>query len=87
MGATKAVCQAPFVFAETLAISGIQPIIGFFFAATLCENGGTSDVMVRSKDIFAPTIVPHLISEVDRTEVSKVQPELSMRLWPNFMTF
>jgi hypothetical protein len=44
-------------------------------------------VMVRSKDIFAPTIVPHPIFEVNCIEVSKVQPKLGMRLWPNFVTF
>ncbi len=44
---------------ETLAITGIQPIAMFHLAATLCENGGTSDVMVRLEDTFVPPTIPH----------------------------
>jgi hypothetical protein len=54
---------------KTLAISGIQPIV------TLCENGGTSNVMVRSEDPFVPSAIPHPIFEVNCTKVSKVQLE------------
>jgi hypothetical protein len=87
MGATKIMCQTPFLLIKTLDISSIQPIIGFRLAATLCENGGTPYVMVKSKDTFVPTIIPHPISEANCIKVSKVQPELGMQLWPNFMTF
>ncbi len=63
------------VFIETLAISGIQPIIMFCLVVTLCENGGTPKVMVRSKDIFVPHVIPYLIYEANCTKVSKVQPK------------
>ncbi len=43
--------------------------------ATLCENGGTSDVMVKSKDTFVPLVVPHPISRANHMEVSKVEPK------------
>jgi hypothetical protein len=51
MGATKTLCQTPLFSTKTLAISCIQPTIVFRFEATLCENGGTLDVMV-SRRIF-----------------------------------
>jgi len=47
MGAAKVVCQAPLFFAKTLAILGIQPTTMFRLAATLCENRGAPEVMVR----------------------------------------
>jgi hypothetical protein len=51
-------------------------MVMFHLVATLCENGGTPYVMVKSKDTFVPPIVPHLISEVNcTTKVSKVQLE------------
>ncbi len=44
--------------------------------ATLCESGGTLDLMVRLEDVFAPPIIPHLVYEVNCTmEVFKVQPK------------
>jgi hypothetical protein len=75
MGVGKGVCQAPLFFAKTLAISGIQKIVVFRLVATLCENGGTSNVMVRSEDIFVPSGAPHLVFETNRMKVSKVQLE------------
>jgi hypothetical protein len=60
---------------ETLAISGIQLVLVFHLVATLCENGGTPKMMVRSKDTFVPLVVPHPIFEANRMEVSKVQPK------------
>jgi hypothetical protein len=65
----------PLFFVETLAISGIQPAIVFHLVATLCENGGTSNVMVRSEDTFVPSVIPHPIFEVNCTKMSKVQLE------------
>jgi hypothetical protein len=58
-----------------MAISGIQPIVEFHLVATLCDNGGTLNVMVRSEDTFVFLVVPHLVFEANRTKVSKVQPE------------
>jgi hypothetical protein len=44
--------------------------------ATLCESGGTLDLVVRLEDAFVPPIVPHLVYEVNcTTEVSKVRPK------------
>jgi hypothetical protein len=43
--------------------------------ATLCENGGTPKMMVRSKDTFVPHIVPHPIFKPNYMKVFKVQPE------------
>jgi hypothetical protein len=60
---------------KTLAISGIQPTTVFCLMATLCENGGTLEVMVRSKDTFVPFAVPHPVPEANHTKVSKVQLE------------
>jgi hypothetical protein len=45
----------------------------FRLAATLCENGGPLDVMVKLNDNFVPPIV-HLVFKAIRTKVSKVQP-------------
>jgi hypothetical protein len=72
MGAIEAMCQTPLFFVLTLAISSIQPLVVFYLATTLCENGGTPKVMVRSKNIFVPFEVPHPVSEVNRMEVPKV---------------
>jgi hypothetical protein len=69
MGVAKGVCQAPLFYAKTLAILGIQPIV------TLRENGGTSNVMVRSEDTFVPSAIPHPSFEANCTKVSKVQLE------------
>ncbi len=68
IGASKVVHQTPLFFYETLAISCVQPIAMFCLAATLCKNGGKLNVMVRSKDIFIPLIVPHPIVEVNCTK-------------------
>jgi len=57
-----------------LAISSIQ-LTTVFCLATLCENGLTLKVMVRSEDIFVPFIIPHLVSKANYTKVSKVQPQ------------
>jgi hypothetical protein len=72
MGMTKIVCYAPLFSGETMAISSIQPMVLFCLSATLCENGGTLDVMVRSEDIFIPLIVPHPIFKAYYLKVSKV---------------
>jgi hypothetical protein len=45
----------------------------FQLATTLCENGGTLEVMVRSEDTFVPFAIPHLIFEANCMEVSKAQ--------------
>ncbi len=47
----------------------------FHLAVTLCENGGTLKVMVRSEDTFVPPAIPHPIFKANRTKVSKVQLE------------
>ncbi len=75
MGVANAVCQTPLFSTKTLAISSIQATTVFPLATTLCENGGTPKVMVRSEDIFVPLAIPHLVSKANCTEVSKVQPE------------
>jgi len=74
-GATKAVCQASLFFAKTLAISDIQLATMFQLVATLHENGGKLNVIVRSKNIFVILVVPHLVSKTNHMEVSKVQLE------------
>jgi hypothetical protein len=51
MGATNAVGQAPLFSIETLTILGIQLVVVFHLAATLCENGGTPYV-VKSKTLL-----------------------------------
>jgi hypothetical protein len=60
---------------ETLAISNIQLVAMFRLADTLCENYGTSNVMVRLKDAFVPPTIPHGVFYVNCMEVSKVQLE------------
>ncbi len=61
---------------ETMAISNIQPMTVFCLVTTVCESGGTLDVVVKLKDVFIPPIVPHLISKANHTmKVSKVQPK------------
>jgi hypothetical protein len=75
MGVANAVCQTPLFSTKTLAISSIQATTVFPLATTLCENGGTPKVMVRSEDIFVPLAIPHLVSKANCTKVSKVQPE------------
>jgi hypothetical protein len=76
LGATKSMCEAPFFFAKTMAISSIQPTIVFCLANTLCESGATPNVVVRLKNIFVPPIIPHPIFKANCTmEVFKVQLE------------
>jgi hypothetical protein len=75
MGVAKAVCQAPLFVAKTLAILSIQPTVVFCLVVTLCENSGTLDLMVRSKDTFVPLVVPHPVYEANHPKVSKVQVE------------
>jgi len=75
MGVAKTMGQTPLFSIKTLAFLGIQPSIVFHLVATLCENGGTLEVMVRSKDTFVLHIVPHPIFEANRMEVLKVQLE------------
>jgi len=58
-----------------LAILGIQPIVELHLVTTLCENGGTLKVMVKSEDIFLPHVVPHLIFETNHMKATKVQPK------------
>jgi hypothetical protein len=45
----------------------------FHLVTTLCQNGGTLEVMVRSEDIFVLLAIPNPILEANRTKVSKVQ--------------
>jgi hypothetical protein len=78
MGASKAMCQTPLFFANILAISSIQPIVVFHLVATLCENGGTPKVMVRSKDTFVPPTVSHLIFEANHVEHPRFNLNLNM---------
>ncbi len=82
-------CQAPLVFAEILAISNFELVIVFRLVATLCENGGTLNVMVKLEDIFVPLTIAHLVFKANRMEVSKVQLESwhVVVVWPNFITF
>jgi hypothetical protein len=75
MGAAKTMCHAPLCSIVTLLILSIQLGVMFRLVATLCENGGTLDVMVRSEDTFVPHAIPHLVSKVNRSEVTKVQLE------------
>jgi len=58
-----------------LAISRIQLIVLFCLVATLCEDEGTSDVVVRSEDISVPFTFPQQSYETNPIEVSKVQPK------------
>jgi hypothetical protein len=44
----------------------------FRWAAAWCENGGTPNVVVRSKDIFVPPIVSHPNSEAIHLKMSKI---------------
>jgi hypothetical protein len=62
-------------FVKTLAISCIQLIIVFCLVATLCEDEGTLDVVVRSEDISVPFTFPQQGFETNPIEVSKVQPK------------
>ncbi len=76
MGSTKAMCQAPLFSTKIMAIWGIQPTTMFCLATTLCESGGTPNVVVRLEDSFVPPIVPHPISKTNHNmEVFKVQLE------------
>jgi hypothetical protein len=75
MGVAKVVCEAPLFSIETLAISSIQLVVVFLLVATLCENGGTPKVMVRSEDTFVPSAIPHPIFETNHMELSNVQLE------------
>jgi hypothetical protein len=75
MGATKAICWAPLFSIETLIILGIQPTTMFCLAVTLCDNGATSDMMVRLEDICVLFAIPHLVFKANRMKVSKVQHE------------
>ncbi len=58
-----------------MAILGIQPTVELHLVATLCENGGTSKVMVKLEDIFVLHVIPHLIFETNHMKASKVQPK------------
>jgi hypothetical protein len=69
-------CEAPLFSTKTTAILNIQPIVMFHLATTLCECGGTPNVVVKLEDTFVPPIVPHLVSKANHiTKVSKVQPK------------
>jgi hypothetical protein len=60
---------------KTLAITSIQPRAMFRLTSTICENGGTSNVMVRLEDIFVPPMIPHQVSKANCMNVSKIQLE------------
>jgi hypothetical protein len=75
MGAAKVMCQAPLFSTKTLAILGIQATTMFRLVATLCENGGALEVMVRLEDTFVAHGIPHLVCQANCTKVSKVQLE------------
>jgi hypothetical protein len=87
MKMVKAVCQAPLFPIETLALSGIQLVVMFHLAATLCENGGTLEVMVRLEDTFVLPIIPHPIFEANGRKVSKVQLESWHMVMPKLHDF
>ncbi len=72
MGAAKVMCQTPLFSAKTLAISSIQLAFMFHLTTTLCENGGTLEVMVRLEDTFVTFEIPHLVFEANCMEVYKV---------------
>ncbi len=74
LGATKMVCQAPLFSIDTLAISKIQPTTVVRLATTLCESGPRIlDVVVRSKNTYAPPIVPHPNFEANHPKMCKIQ--------------
>jgi len=58
-----------------LVILGIQLGAVFRLAATLCENGGIINVMVKLEDTFVLHVVPHLVYEANRLKVTKVRLE------------
>jgi hypothetical protein len=63
------------VFYYDIGHFSIQLAAMFRLVGILCKNGGTSDVMVESKDTFVHLVVPHPISKANYTTVSKVQPK------------
>ncbi len=75
MGVAKVMCQTPLFSTKTLAISSIQLAFVFRLTTTLCENGGTLEVMVRLEDTFVLFAIPHLVFEANCIEVYKVQPK------------
>jgi hypothetical protein len=75
-------------FVKTMVILGIQLVDVFCLVTTLCESGGTLDVVVRSKVAFVHPIVPHLVFEANVPQrCLRFKLNLSMWMWPNFMTF
>jgi hypothetical protein len=73
MGAAKVMCRTPLL--KTLAILSNQPTTLFCMTATLCENDGTLEMMVRLKETFMLLAIPCLVFEANYTKVSKVQPK------------
>jgi hypothetical protein len=61
-----------FFFIETMAISNIQLLIMFCMAATLCEGGGTLEMVVTSKDPLELTRFPQHIFEANHPKMPKV---------------
>jgi hypothetical protein len=57
VGVAKMMYSTPLFFIKTLAIISIQLVTMFYLTTTLCESGGTLDVVVRFEDIFVATIV------------------------------
>jgi hypothetical protein len=58
-----------------LVILGIQLGAVFRLAATLWENGGIINVMVKLEDTFVLHAIPHQVYEVNRLEVTRVRLE------------
>lgn len=74
LGATKMVCQTPLFSIDTLAILKIQPTTVVHLVTTLCESGPrTLDVVVRSKNTYAPPIVPRPNFEASHPKMCKIQ--------------
>ncbi len=76
LGVTKIMCEAPLFFIEKMDILYIQPMVMFCLATTLCECGGTLNVVVRLEFFFVPLVVPHLVSNANHiTKMFKVHPK------------
>jgi hypothetical protein len=58
VGASKVMYVTLFFSIETLAMLSMQSTTMLHLVATLCKNGGTSNVVFKSKDIFIPNIIP-----------------------------
>lgn len=55
-----------------MAISNIQLLIMFRMATTLCEGGGTLEMVVTSEDPLELTRFPQRLFEANHSEMPKV---------------